>query len=65
MDIADKIKRCVAALQCQYKDKPLPPVTVSVGVATTPPESRSMDIETLAESRKRKAKENGKNRVVG
>lgn len=65
MDIADKIKRCVTALQCQYKEKPLPPVTVSVGVATTPPESRSMDIETLAESRKRKAKENGKNRIVG
>jgi diguanylate cyclase (GGDEF)-like protein len=65
MEIAEAIKLRVAALQCQYKAKPLPSVTVSVGVATTPPESRSMDIETLAESRKRIAKENGKNRVVG
>jgi PleD family two-component response regulator len=51
-------------LQCQYKEKPLPSVTVSIGVATTPPESRSMDVETLAESRKRAAKDNGKNRIV-
>jgi diguanylate cyclase (GGDEF)-like protein len=65
MAIAEAIKRRVSALQCQYKEKPLPSVTVSVGVATTPPESRSMDIETLAESRKRVAKANGKNRVVG
>jgi diguanylate cyclase (GGDEF)-like protein len=62
--IAETIKHCVAALQCQYKEKPLPSVTVSIGVATTPPESRSMDVETLAESRKRAAKDNGKNRIV-
>ena len=65
INIAEEIKLRVAAPQCEYKEKPLPKVTVSIGVATTPPESRSMDIETLAESRKRKAKENGKNRVVG
>jgi len=66
MAIGETIKQRVAALQCQDKEKrPLPPVTVSVGVATTPPESRAMEIETLAESRKRKAKENGKNRVIG
>ena len=65
MEIADKIKHRVANLQCQYKEKPLPSVTVSIGVATTPPESRSLDVETLAESRKRAAKVKGRNRIVG
>jgi PleD family two-component response regulator len=42
----------------------LPKVTASIGVATTPPEDRKLEIETLAESRKRQAKEMGRNRVV-
>ena len=37
----------------------------SIGVATTPPESRTMDVEACAEDRKRQAKAKGKNRVVG
>lgn len=65
MEIADAIKQRVAVLRCEYKDTPLPTVTVSVGIATTPPEARSLDVETLAESRKRKAKDEGKNRIVG
>ena len=65
LEIAESLKRRVAAMQCQYKEKPLPSVTVSIGVVTTPPESRSMDILTLADSRKLKAKEAGKNRVIG
>jgi diguanylate cyclase (GGDEF)-like protein len=63
--IAETIKQRVTALQCKYKEKPLPSVTVSIGVASTPPESRSLDVETLAESRKRAAKENGRNCIVG
>jgi diguanylate cyclase (GGDEF)-like protein len=63
--IAEIIKQRVAASKCQYKEKPLPSVSVSIGVATTPPESRSMDVETLAESRKRAAKDSGRNRIVG
>jgi diguanylate cyclase (GGDEF)-like protein len=65
MEIAETIKRRVGAMQCEYKAKLLPRVTTSIGVATTPPESRSMDIETLAESRKRVAKGSGKNCVIG
>lgn len=64
MEIANTIKHRVADLRCHYNDTVLPAVTVSVGVATTPPAGRTMDIETLAESRKRQAKDRGKNRVV-
>jgi diguanylate cyclase (GGDEF)-like protein len=64
MEIAGSIKQRVAALRCEYKETPLPAVTVSVGVATTPPEARSLDVGTLAESRKRRAKDTGKNCIV-
>ncbi len=65
MQVAEAIRLRVEGMHCEYKEKPLPKVTVSSGVATTPPQARSLDIETLAESRKRLAKEGGKNRIVG
>lgn len=65
VDFAQKIRQGVSALECKYQQTTLPPVTASIGVATSPPEDRTVDIETLAESRKRKAKEDGRNRVVG
>ncbi|SRR6266568_2755724 len=64
IEIAERIRNAVAALRCEYKDKPLPKVTASMGVASTPPEPRTTDIETLADARNDKAKRSGKNRVV-
>jgi hypothetical protein len=39
-------------------------VTVSAGVASSPPNVRSMDVLHVAEQRQRLAKERGKSRVV-
>jgi diguanylate cyclase (GGDEF)-like protein len=64
VELAEAIRKGVESLRCEYKNDVLPPVAVSIGVATTPPEQRTLDLETLAESRKRQAKENGRNRVV-
>ena len=64
VEIANRIKNGVGALRCDYKGTELPKVTASIGVATTPPEDRAMEIEAAAEDRKRKAKEKGKNRVI-
>jgi PleD family two-component response regulator len=44
--------------------KRLPSVTASIGVASTPPESRTVEIETVAESRNREAKAAGRNSVI-
>jgi diguanylate cyclase (GGDEF)-like protein len=62
--VAEKIRGAVENLQCKHKGKKLPKVTASIGVATTPPETRSADLEAAAEGRNRKAKEDGRNRVV-
>jgi PleD family two-component response regulator len=64
VEFAEKIRAGVGALKCKYEDQMLPPVTASIGVATTPPEERKMELEMLAEDRKRKAKKRGRNRVV-
>jgi diguanylate cyclase (GGDEF)-like protein len=63
-EFAEKIRKSVNTLKCNYEERELPPVSASVGVATTPPDERKLDLETLAEQRKRKAKEGGRNRVV-
>lgn len=62
--IAEEIRKRVADLRCEYKGKPLHRVTASLGVASTPPESRTMEIEAVAKQRGYDAKKNGKNRVV-
>ena len=64
IELAESIRQGVEAMRCEYKKIPLPKVTASIGVASTPPEERKFEIETLAESRKRQAKDKGKNRVV-
>jgi len=64
IELAETIRKGIESLRLEYKGIALPQVTASIGVATTPPEDRKLEIETLAESRKRKAKENGRNRVV-
>ena len=62
--IAETIRANVAALRCEYKGQALPLVTVSLGVATTPPEARSRDLDQIADQRQQLAKDRGKNRVV-
>jgi len=64
IEIAEKLRTRVAEMVCDYRGTRLPTVTASIGVATTPPASREMEIENLAEERKRKAKAEGKNRVI-
>lgn len=61
---AEQIRESVKAMDCTYNDKPLPSVTASIGVATTPPENRSVEIESIAEARNRRAKSAGKNQVI-
>lgn len=63
-EFAEKIRKNVEALECKYQSHALPKVTASLGVATAPPSARQMDLETLAEERKRLAKGRGRNRVV-
>jgi diguanylate cyclase (GGDEF)-like protein len=65
MAIAENIRKGIANLVCEHNGKKLPKVTASIGVATTPPDTRSADLENIAESRNRKAKEEGRNRVIG
>jgi len=64
VELAEDIRSRVRAMRCNYKGKSLPPVSTSIGVATTPPEGRTADIIDTAEERKRKAKEAGKDRVI-
>lgn len=62
--LAESIRAKVEGLRCEHKGIPLPRVTASLGVATTPPEPRTMDVETISENRKRQAKQQGKNRMI-
>lgn len=64
VEIAEKIRSAIEALKCEFRGQSLPSVTASIGVATTPPESRSMELQSVAEARNRQAKESGRNRVV-
>jgi diguanylate cyclase (GGDEF)-like protein len=64
MDYAEKIRVSIENLQCKFNDVILPKVTASIGVATSPPESRGKDMETLADERQSRAKKNGKNQFV-
>jgi diguanylate cyclase (GGDEF)-like protein len=64
IELAEAIRKGVEQLRVEHRGQVLPPVTASVGVATTPPESRSRDICSVADARNREAKKAGKNRVV-
>src|SRR5581483_2599005 len=63
-EFAEAIRKEVEALRCEFKEKKLPLVTASIGVATTPPEARALELQNLADSRQLQAKKGGKNRVV-
>lgn len=62
--ICEDIRRRVAAIQCEHKGQKLPPVSASIGLASTPPADRSMELESLADQRQKKAKDGGRNQVV-
>jgi len=64
IEFAERIRAGVGDMRCDFKGKALPKVTATIGVASTPPEQRTMEIETLAEDRKRGGKDEGRNRVV-
>lgn len=64
-ELGNKIREGVQVMKRELKGTPLPGVTASIGLATTPPEQRTPDLETLAGDRNRRAKAGGKNRVVG
>jgi diguanylate cyclase (GGDEF)-like protein len=63
-EIAEKIRQGIEALQCRFNEISLPKVTASIGVATTPPDARRRDLESLADDRQSRAKKTGKNRVI-
>lgn len=62
--ICEDIRKRVEVLKCEHKGQKLPPVSASIGLATTPPADRSMELESLADQRQQKAKQSGKNKVV-
>jgi diguanylate cyclase (GGDEF)-like protein len=63
VEIAERIRHEIESMVCDYKQQRLPQVTSSIGVATTPPESRSIDLQNIADGRQQIAKNTGKNRV--
>jgi diguanylate cyclase (GGDEF)-like protein len=63
-EIAEGIRGRIEQMECKYKGTALPRVTVSIGIATTPPAAREMGLDDLADSRQLLAKKNGKNRIV-
>jgi diguanylate cyclase (GGDEF)-like protein len=64
VDFAETIRRSVEELRREHAGNGLPQVTASIGVATTPPGPRSMEIESLADDRQGRAKKEGRNRVI-
>ena len=64
VEIAENIRWRISALSCEHKGQPLPTVTASIGVATTPPEERNRDVYLGADRRQMLAKQHGKNQVV-
>lgn len=63
VEIAEQIRVGIETMRCKHAENDLPSVTASIGVATTPPETRTMDILSVAEGRNREVKTTGKNRV--
>lgn len=63
--MAEAIRAGVEKMEVKFQDVPLPPVTTSIGVATSPTDPRDPELDEIADQRQRKAKAEGKNRVVG
>lgn len=64
VELAEQIRQNIGALDCELDGTELPRVTASIGVATTPPEARTENVEILSQDRQRRAKKEGKDRVV-
>ncbi|MEY2410603.1 MAG: hypothetical protein QOF48_3273 [Verrucomicrobiota bacterium] len=64
IELAEGIRTRVQNMQCNHKRKKLPKVSVSIGIATTPPDARTADLIDVAEERKRQAKKSGRNCVI-
>ena len=62
--IAQRMCAAVAAMRCEHQGATLPEVSVSVGVASAPPDERSRALDRLADERLYRAKDQGRNRVV-
>lgn len=59
-----ELKTAIADMLVQHQGARLPRVTASIGVASTPPAQRTPDLEAIADDAQRRAKAEGKNRVV-
>ena len=57
-------ERSVSQSVLKFGDQVLPNVTASIGVASTPPDSRNRELESVADARQGVAKTQGKDRVV-
>jgi len=64
VELAETIRKNVEAMVCEYQGRRLPSVTTSIGVCSTPPEARTLEIETVADTRNRDAKTAGKNCMI-
>jgi diguanylate cyclase (GGDEF)-like protein len=64
VELAESIRQGVEGMVCDYKGERLPAVTSSIGVATTPPEPRSIDLQNIADGRQQIAKNGSKNCVI-
>ena len=62
--LADEILDHVRFMKIEFKGKVLPKVTSSIGIASTPPDPRTPDLDRLADQRQLMAKKAGKDRVV-
>lgn len=62
--LAEDIRGAVKRQRCTYKDKELPVVTTSIGVAATPPDERLPSLEDRADERQRAAKDQGRDIVI-
>jgi len=64
MAVAEKARTAIEALSLEYRDNPLPPLTVSFGVATAPQHGKTAgDILAAVDAALYRAKQNGRNRV--
>ncbi|QTH22082.1 sensor domain-containing diguanylate cyclase [Rhizorhabdus wittichii] len=61
---AEEIRQTIRKVSLAYRGRPLPPVTVSIGVAAYPTEADAASLISVADGALLAAKENGRDRVV-
>lgn len=65
MAIAETIRTGIQTMIVEFEQRQLSTVTTSIGVACSPPDTRSLQLDRIADLRQKAAKDLGKNRVVG